>query len=170
MKKYLPRKSSGFTLIEILVVITIIAILAIAVYAALNPAQRLKDTRDAKRGSDVNEILTAIHQSIVDDKGTLPTNLNSMTNDTEQQLGSGNATECPASVGSKCTGLTTTCVNLLLGTDNLTNYLASMPVDPVGASTANSTFTGYTIRKAASGILTIKACHTDAATAVQVSR
>ena len=47
MKNFLPRnfKQTGFTLIELLLALTIITILSVVVYAALNPAQRLSDSK-----------------------------------------------------------------------------------------------------------------------------
>src|SRR5690242_10937254 len=97
--KILSNKNKGFTLIELLVVIAIIAALATVVFVALNPAQRLKDTRDARRTSDVNSILTAIHQSIVDNKGTLPAGLTAGM--AEVQIGTG-ASACAIATGG-CT-------------------------------------------------------------------
>src|SRR5438309_1918107 len=114
----------GFTLIELLVALTIVAILAVSVYAALNPAQRLKDAKDSRRAADVDTILTAIHQSIVDNKGTTPTNM--PATGVEQQLGTGNATDCTAAVGAYCSAMTTTCKDLMTGAQNLAKYLASM--------------------------------------------
>ncbi len=50
----------GFTLIELLVVIAIVAVLATAVVVILNPAQLIKQSRDANRISD----LAAIHSAL----------------------------------------------------------------------------------------------------------
>lgn len=50
----------GFTLIELLVVIAILAILAVTVILTLNPAQMLKQARDAQRISDMSTIKSAI--------------------------------------------------------------------------------------------------------------
>ncbi|HDY72953.1 MAG TPA: type II secretion system protein [Candidatus Jorgensenbacteria bacterium] len=50
----------GFTLIELLIVIAILAVLATAVTLILNPAEMLKQGRDATRLSD----LAAIHSAI----------------------------------------------------------------------------------------------------------
>lgn len=69
------QKNKGFTLIEILVVIGIIAVLAAIVLIAINPARQFKQARDTKRVSNVNAILNAIGQSIADNKGTLPTGI-----------------------------------------------------------------------------------------------
>ena len=161
-------RQAGFTLIELLVALTIITILAVSVYAALNPSQRLKDSKDARRSSDVAEILTAIHQSIVDNKGTLPTNLASLTAGAETQLGSG-ASGCTIS-NSNCTIAATACADLMSGAQALTSYLASMPIDPIGGTTATSAKTGYSVIKASTGIITVKACYTDGSSVISVSR
>jgi len=172
MKSLLPKlfhkdSSKGFTLIELLVALTILVILAVSVYVALNPAQRLKDAKDARRSSDVDSILTAIHQYIVDNKGSMPPNMPTVLQG-EQQIGSSptNATVCPAVVGTSCTGMATGCANL--GAD-LPKYLASMPIDPAAGS-IDLTNTGYSVKRDANGIVTVKACHTDGTTPIQASR
>lgn len=55
----------AFTLIELLVVITIISIFGALVFVALDPAERFADARDSRRWSDVNSLLTAVHDCIV---------------------------------------------------------------------------------------------------------
>jgi len=67
------KSGAGFTLIEILVVIGIIAILAAIVLIAINPARQFKQARDSQRTSNVNAILNAVGQYIADNKGDTPT-------------------------------------------------------------------------------------------------
>ena len=73
----LKKLNKGFTLIEILVVIAIIAILAAIVLVSLNPAKRFQDARNTQRQANVESILGAIQQNMVDHKGittcTIPT-------------------------------------------------------------------------------------------------
>lgn len=63
------RAVRGFTLIEILVVIGIIAVLAAVVIIAINPARQFAQARNSQRQSNVTTILNAIGQNIADNKG-----------------------------------------------------------------------------------------------------
>ena len=63
------RKGRGFTLIEILVVIGLIAILAAVVIIAINPARQFAQGRNSQRTSNTGSILNAIGQNIADNKG-----------------------------------------------------------------------------------------------------
>ncbi len=63
------KEQSGFTLIEILVVIGIIAILAVIVLIAINPGRQFAQSRDTQRTSNVNALLNAIGQRMADNKG-----------------------------------------------------------------------------------------------------
>ena len=168
MRSATAQENKGFTLIELLLALTIVTILAVSVFVALNPAQRLKDSKDARRAADVDTILTAVHQSIVDNKGTYPTNMPAAA--VEKQLGTGAAVVCVASVGTYCTTLTTACSDLMTGGQSLATYLKTMPIDPVGGTTADATKTGYSIQRDANGIVTVKACYTDATAVIQASR
>ncbi len=152
---------SGFTLIELLLVLAIIAILAVVVFAALNPAQRFRDSRDARRFTDVETILTAIHEYIVDNKGSFPAGLS--VGMSETQIGSA-ASGCAVSTGA-CAVTTAACVNL---TTPLASYLASIPIDPSLVST--STKSNYSVVITSSGIVTIKACGVEGSTNISVSR
>jgi prepilin-type N-terminal cleavage/methylation domain-containing protein len=62
-------QKKGFTLIEILIVIGIIAILAAIVIIAINPAKQFAQARNTQRESDTNTILNAIGQNLADNKG-----------------------------------------------------------------------------------------------------
>lgn len=65
--------NKGFTLIEILVVIGLIAILAAIVLIAINPARQFAQARNSQRQSNVESLLNAIGQRMVDNKGLFQT-------------------------------------------------------------------------------------------------
>lgn len=73
--KNLKTNHSGFTLIEILVVIGMIALLATIVLIAINPAKQFRQGRDTQRSANTNAILNAVGQYIADHKGALPPSL-----------------------------------------------------------------------------------------------
>ena len=164
----------GFTLIELLVVVTIIATLAVAVFVALNPAKRIKDAKDARRTSDVNSILTAIHSCIVDGKGicapfTSPSPLPLPIS----QIGTG--VGCDGPIGNPTYSASCTialaqnnCLNVAVAP--LAKYLKSNPVDPDGVTVE----TLYTVAVDVNGLVTVQACGTERSVAegglIQASR
>lgn len=86
-KRFLPQYKSGFTLIEILIVIALIAILATVVLIAINPGRQFAQARNSQRLSNIHTILNAINQNMADNKGiftcssasTLPTTPTTIT-------------------------------------------------------------------------------------------
>ena len=62
----------GFTLIEIIIVIAIIAILASAVIIAINPARVIKQAANSTRLSHMYHIANGIYAFVVDNRGTYP--------------------------------------------------------------------------------------------------
>ncbi|OGG12526.1 hypothetical protein A3D77_01170 [Candidatus Gottesmanbacteria bacterium RIFCSPHIGHO2_02_FULL_39_11] len=119
------RFSKGFTLIEILVVIGILAILFAIALVAINPARQFSQANNTKRGSDTLQILNAIGQYMADNKGVLPTGITTSS----QNI---------ANTGADlCTALTP-------------RYLAALPRDPslAGGDITNCAAaydTGYTV-------------------------
>ena len=150
----LLKIKKGFTLIEILLVVAILSILLVVVFAALNPAQRLIDTRNARRWNDVNQVLTAVHECIVDN--SLAT-CGLTDNGNTYQMGT-----CTGTGATPCTGAQANCLDL--GT-SLANYIKSIPLDPSGGSAAS---TGYSVG-VSNGIVTVSACSAEGTT-ISVSR
>jgi prepilin-type N-terminal cleavage/methylation domain-containing protein len=138
-------RKKGFTLIELLVVVGVLATLATVVFVALDPAQRFADARNSRRYSDVNSILTAVHECIVDNGGALTT---CGIADTDSHiLGTG-------------TG------NLDLSQE-LAAYLKSIPEDPETGSAAD---TGYTIAADTNNLITVAAPDAELGETIEVSR
>ncbi len=135
----------GFTLIEILVVIGMIALLATVVLVAINPGRQFAQARNAQRESHVNTILNALGQHLADNKGVAIaasncTGLSTVPDDTPRQIGTG-------------------AVNL--GCLVPTYLPTAIPVDPTGGTAAD---TLYTITASTSGRYTVCApLHAEAA-------
>lgn len=79
-------RRKGFTLVELLVVIGIIAILFAVVLVAINPAKRFAEANNARRLSDVNSILNGVLNYTVDQKGSLPPGLQINTTTTPNRV------------------------------------------------------------------------------------
>lgn len=175
MEKFNFKKSnSGFTLMELIIVIAIIAILAAIVFVALNPLKRFQDTRDSRRSADVNAILSALKFDQVDNGGSYLASVAAMTAGEVYMIVDGTmATGCADNNASCDTDVTsaTHCVNLAgLVTEG---YIGAVPVSPSGAVTWDSGTaegTGYTIQRDTSGILTVRACESENTTEISVSR
>jgi len=59
-------QQKGFTLVELLIVIAILAILSVALVLTLNPAELLKQSRDTRRISDLGTLNSAISLFLAD--------------------------------------------------------------------------------------------------------
>ncbi len=128
MKNY----KKGFTLIEILVVIGIIAVLAGIVIVAINPARQFAQARNSQRESNVSTILNAIGQNLADNKGVFTcTGIGTNPDTTARKIG-------------------TSVVDL--GCLAPTYIASSIPVDPDGGSDSD---TLYTITKDSTGRFTV---------------
>ncbi len=142
---YLRKLKRGFTLIEVLVVIGIIAVLAAVVLVAVNPARQFKLARDSQRTSNVVEILNAIGQNISEHKGTFVCN--------------GSSRDIPVThsyVSSLASS--TSFVTIDIASCLVPDYISSLPYDPslVGAFYISTTSynTGYEVFRDSTGRIT----------------
>jgi general secretion pathway protein G len=154
------RKNSeqGFTLIEVLLVVAIIAILAGIVILAINPNKQLGDTRNAQRQADVTTILNAAYQYSIDNQGNIPSSIPTTT----PGYICVTAGTCPTTTEP------VTQATVDLGVLSLNGkYLVSIPKDPKTGTTGN---TGYTISQNTNGRITVSAPGAEQGKTISVTR
>ena len=153
----LKDRENGFTLIEILLVIGIIAILAAVVIVAINPARQFAQARNSQRLSNVNTILNAVYQYAVDNTGILPS---AITASTTEICKTGIATSSCAAANL---------INLSVLTTNEI-YIVSLPLDPSCPLACATDGIGYTIIKSANGRITVAAPDAELSVTVSVTK
>ena len=149
MQSKKTKSQKGFTLIEVLLVIAILAILAGLVIVAINPFKQLADARNTQRRADATTVLNAVYQYTVDNNGTLPATITVTP------------TAACATAGT-CTGLID--LSVLTASEK---YLTSLPKDP-SSGTVNTT--GYNISKSANGRVTVSAPSAENSVTISVTR
>ncbi len=156
------KNQKGFTLIELLIVIAIIVILAAAVFVALNPAKRFADARNARRQTDIQNILNAVKTNEVDNGGTYLAAVSGLTADLNYVIGT-NAAGC----NSGCTAKTTQAACADLTGLVTAGYLGSIPFDP---SSGALTFSDYYITRNTAGTITVGTCDGESGVATVLTR
>jgi len=157
------KNQKGFTLIELLIVIAVIAILAAAIFVALDPVTRFQEARDARRFNDLNNALTAVVTDQVDNGGAYVTAVDNLTDGLYYTIGTNGVAGCDAG----CTAQVTQagCVDLTaLVTEG---YLGSVPLDP---STGTAELTDYYMMKAANGTVEVGSCDPEGGSAISLVR
>jgi len=148
----MSKSNRGFTLIEVLLVIGLISILAAIVIIAINPVYQFAQARNTQRASDVNAILNAVHQNMIDNRGnwicavTLPTTVATISS----AVATGDICDCLVDV-----------------------FLPAMPFDPASGNhytDCNDYNAGYTIVQSAGGRVTISAPQSELGTTISVTR
>ena len=145
------RNKKGFTLIEVLLVIVIIAILAGIVIIAINPGRQISQANNSQRSSDVKAVLDAVHQFAIENRGTMPAGI----------------TATPTIVGSGV-GQINICADLV------PTYIAAMPFDPTATGalyTDCTTYnTGYEISVDANSRVTVTAPSAEVGATITTTR
>ena len=151
------QNKNGFTLLEILLVVALIAILAGIIIVAINPSKQLADGRNTQRAADVNTIINAVYQYAIDNNGAMPTSIPT-------------SSTCPGTGLSEICKKDAACSNLVdLETTLLASskYLVSIPFDP-RYSTDNGT--GYFIVRTSDNRIIVCATHAENNVTINISK
>jgi len=146
--KNIKQKQAGFTLLEVLLVVAIIAILAGIVIIAINPGKNLGDARNAQRSADVNTIINGTYQYVLDNNGVLPT----VGARSGAVAISATPTEICSTSAVACTGLVDLTVLTASG-----KYIVALPKDPQCPTGCNANGVGYTIASTTGNRLIVNA-------------
>lgn len=159
MLKKLRTNQKGFTLVELLIVIGILAVLLAIVLIAVNPQQQFKEANNTARKADVNAILNAISSYASANDGALPAGITSTDKTITSTVGASNIDLC----------------SLLTPT-----YIADLPLDPTTGvespagskcSDASATYnTGYTVKSSAGNRVTVSAPSAELSETINVTR
>ncbi len=150
------QNKKGFTLIELIIVIAVIALLAASVFVAVDPARRIGEGRNAVRASDAENIKKAL-EFYVGEYRTLPPAIASLSDNTNYLISaagdtSGGSVYCalPGNLNK---------VDITSGASEFFNFLPTIPVDPSqGPPYPNGS--GYYFKKQGNKILEVNACNT----------
>lgn len=141
----------GFTLIELVMVISIISVIAGTVFVGVDPARRLAAARNATRWADVTTLLEAIKKFEFDHDGVLPA---IDTDVLKAQLVGKEGVDCHT---VRCPGQEIVEMNCVLSSfsSELRPYLKSLPKDPKTGSIED---TRYYVNRDEYGIISVGAC------------
>ena len=113
------KRKHGFTLLEILLVIGIIAILAGIVILAINPTRQFSNIRNTQRKMNLAEINKALYQYYIDNSG-YPSSITTTLTEI-------------CDTGATSTGHSLTCTGFVDLSALVPTYLVAIPLDPSGA-------------------------------------
>lgn len=143
-------RQGGFTLVELLVVVGVLAVIGTAATITLNPADLLRQTRDSTRVADLATVNKALSMYRADGGASFgaPNVVNVSIPDTSATCGNLGLPSLPAGWSYRCvtaTNLTRTdgqgWVPVDLASMSLDAAIASLPIDPTNAAVSGAYYT-----------------------------
>jgi len=140
------QNKQGFSLAQLIVVMTILIILLLATFLWIDPLARIGEAKNSKRIQHVNGLALAMFDYAAKHEGNLPI-LGSVT--TAKKV------LCSTQSGSNlsCAGDSQLC--LRIDDDDFYKYISELPFDPDKSSSAD---TGYYLQKDANNSLVLGSC------------
>lgn len=166
--------AKGFTIIELLLVIVIIAILAAIIFAAIDPLRRFQDARDSRRRSEATGILSAIKINQIDNGGRYVQLISALPVASSSEV----FMISDGVVTSGCDDANLYCDTNVTDDDNCIDlselvdegYMARVPISPNGEGIWSESSTGYTLSKSEQGFITVRACESENSEEIVVQR
>lgn len=137
----------GFTLLELIIVVSILVLVFSILFVILDPSRRVSETRNTQRQSDMHTLGEAIKTFQIDNGGPLPSGV-----DSSLRLLGTDSTGCIIT----CSDIGTTensCIDI--SSEIAQNYVASIPKDPL---TGTSQKTNYAVRTYGTSGIEIISC------------
>ncbi|MEK7548910.1 MAG: type II secretion system protein [Patescibacteria group bacterium] len=149
----------GFTLMEILIVMAIMAILTTSVLIIINPFQQFAQARNNQRLSHIMTILNSVSQYMTDNNNSLPSAISGLATSTFKEI-------CMTDAAS-CSNL----IDLSVLTNNEL-YLVSLPIDPSCSTSGcgSASGTGYWISRSANNRITAYATSSELGKDIRATR
>ena len=147
------RPDPGFTLIEVLVVLALIAILVGVVLITLNQARQFAASRNTTRNSHLNTIMNAVSANAAENQGVFTCATGALPS---------TATNMGSAVGYDIAP----CL--------VPDFLPAMPIDPSDSSASwtdeTDYYTGYTVVQDAEGRITVAAPSAELSQTIGITR
>ncbi len=157
LKKY-QNSERGFTLLEILLVVAAIAILAGIVIFAINPGKQLAELRNGKRQADVNLVVNALYQYVIDNNGVSLSSL----------IPQRDVTDCVAQTDAEIC-VASACGETLSVLTATQKYLVAIPIDPMGGI-LDDNYSGYYVWVNSNNRITACAPQAELGASISVTR
>lgn len=131
------QNNKGFTIVQLIITLSVIVILAVGAIQAYNPTKRIGQTNDARRSQDIESLAKALETYQIDND-QLPADFTGLNiYDTHKVV------LCSSAAELTCDGQSRDCL-VVDDVDFLGEYIPSLPIDPTKIATTD---TGYYVTR-----------------------